>query len=125
MPNNVWTINASTNPPGSTDLVGCHITTNAAGTAYEFTEPNIHDVLSTTSGSSLPTGQFTFPPFNYDGVNNWSITVTSLVTNPASGTWSVPASELEGTPAESGTWTAQAGGGADDDEPQRASSTYA
>ena len=117
---NVWTINAGDVTGGSTknDLVGCHITTNDDDTAYEFTDNNINEVLSTTPGTSLPTPPFTFPSFDLDGYT-WTITVNTLTGgaggNQAEGAWKNNAPSI--TEAEEGTWTAQAGGGAEEDIP--------
>jgi len=117
---NVWTIRASGVTGGSTksDLVGCHITTNSAGTAYEFTDNNINTVLATTTGTSLPTPPFTFPSFGLDGYT-WTIVVNTLTGgaggNQAQGTWSNDASSIAG--AEGGNYTAQAGSTVDEDIP--------
>jgi hypothetical protein len=126
MPRSIWTIR----PGGVTggnfgmDLLGCHITENAGGTAYEFTEPNINNVLATTPGSTLPTGGFHFPEFTYNGPT-WSIQVNSLTTNQAQGTWEAIAGQIEGTRAAIGDWIAQAGSGAGGDEPETATSATA
>src|SRR5688500_4238690 len=117
---NVWTINATGVTGGSTktDLVGCHITTNDDGTAYEFTDNNINTVLATTSGTSLPTTPFTFPSFGLDGYT-WTITVNTLtggdVRTHAERTRSSNAPGI--TADEEVTHTAQAGGGAEEDIP--------
>jgi len=117
---NVWTINAGDVTGGSTktDLVGCHITTNDDGTAYEFTDNNINTVLATTPGTSLPTTPFTFPAFGLAGYT-WTIIVNTLTGgaggNQAEGTWSNNAPGISA--AEEGTYTAQAGGGAEEDIP--------
>ena len=115
---NVWTIHAGDVTGGGTknDLVGCHITTNDDDTAYEFTDNNINEVLSTTPGTSLPTPPFTFPSFDLDGYT-WTITVNTLTGgaggNHAEGDWENNATSISA--AEEGTWTAQAGGGAEED----------
>lgn len=116
----IWTLNASGITPagsaGRTDLAGCHITENDTGTAYEFTEPNINNVLSTTTGSSLPTVPFDFPEFTYDGLQ-WNIRVTTLPAGAnGSGTWSTPGDEVKETAPQSGDFTAQAGAGLGEDE---------
>ena len=112
----IWTLNASGITPVGSDgvnLVGCHITTNAAGTAYEFTKPNINDVLSTTTGTSLPSVPFTFPVFTYKGFD-WTVTVSSLPAgSTGSGTWSTPGS-VKRTGAQNGDFTAQSGSGIDE-----------
>ena len=111
MPSPVWTLNASNIGGGSDgqDLAGCHITTNAAGTAYEFTKPNISEVLA-TYGPPLPTTSFTFPAFDYKDLKNWSISVTLPLTagSNGSGSWSIPSQKRTG--AQNGTFTAQADG---------------
>jgi len=73
MPTNVWTLHANGISGGSNgqDLVGCHITKNSAGTAYEFTAPNINTILSVTQTTTLPTAPFTFPQFGYDDKVDW------------------------------------------------------
>jgi len=117
---NVWTINAGDVTGGGTknDLVGCHITTNDDDSAFEFTDNNINEVLSTTPGDSLPTAPFTFPSFDLDGYT-WTITVNTLTGgaggNQAEGDWENNAPSISA--AEEGTWTAQAGGGAEEDIP--------
>jgi hypothetical protein len=119
----IWTLNASGITPvgsaGQTDLAGCHITENNAGTAYEFTEPNPNNVLSTTTGSSLPSVPFTFPVFTYDSLE-WTITVTSLgVGVNGAGTWSTPGDEHNDhadTGPENGDFTAQSGSGLGEEE---------
>ena len=119
---NMWTINAVDVTGGGTrdDLVGCHITTNDDDSAYEFTENNINEVLSTTPGATLPTAPFTFPAFDFDGYT-WTITVNTLTGgaggNQAEGDWENNALSI--TAAEEGTWTAQAGGGAGEDIPAK------
>jgi hypothetical protein len=125
---NVWTINAGDVTGGNTktDLVGCHITTNDDDTAYEFTDNNINTVLATTPGTSLPTPPFTFPEFDLDGYT-WTITVNTLTGgaggNRAAGDWSNNAPTI--TAAEEGTYTAQAGGGAEEDIPAKEDSASA
>jgi hypothetical protein len=110
MPNNIWTINNGdvTGGKDGSDLVGCHIVQTA--TAYEFTEPNINNVLSTTPGSTLPTPPFDFPAFSYEGYT-WNIHVGAL-SGGFSGTWSNTDPTI--TADETGTWTAQAGAGVDE-----------
>ncbi|HSE33812.1 MAG TPA: hypothetical protein VLA93_19735 [Pyrinomonadaceae bacterium] len=105
-----WTIHSGDVTGGShkDKLVGCHITTNTANTAYEFTDNNINTVLATTTGTSLPTPPFTFPSFSLGG-QNFTIEVTTLTggnsSNQAQGNWSIPSPTAE----PDGTWTAQAG----------------
>lgn len=127
---NVWTIAAGDVTGGShkNDLVGCHITTNDNGTAYEFTNNNINDVLATTTGTSLPTPPFTFPDFDLDGYT-WTIDVDTLTGgaggNQAEGSWSNNAPTISAD--EEGTWTAQAGSGTEEesDRPEDATSASA
>lgn len=107
-----WTLNASGITPadsaGQKKLAGCHITQNSAGTAYEFTKPNITEVLA-TSGPPLPTLPFTFPTFSYKDLD-WSITVSTLPSGAnGTGTWSTPGSGPADTGPESGDYTAQSG----------------
>jgi hypothetical protein len=122
----IWTLNASgITPPGSDGalLAGCHITTNAAGTNYEFTQPNINNVLATTPGTSLPSIPFQFPTTGvYQGFE-WTIYVTSLPSGAnGGGQWSiVPVGELSDHPKDptgptSGDFTAQSGSGVGEDE---------
>jgi hypothetical protein len=111
---NIWTINAVTGGSTKSDLVGCHIKENAAGIAYEFTNNNPNDVLSTTPTASLPTPPFQFPDFDLDGYT-WQITVNTLTGGPsenrAEGYWHNNAAP-DPVAAEDGTYTAQAGSGA-------------
>ena len=98
----VWTLSINGISGGSVGrlLAGCHITENATGTAYEFTAPNINEVLSVTA-SPLPRVPFTFPPFSYKGYM-WTIVVISLgVGVNVTGTWAAS--------AESGEYVAQPG----------------
>ena len=118
---NVWTLHANGISGGSNgqDLVGCHINQNAAGTAYQFTAPNITNVLSTTTGTTLPTAPFDFPEFTYDG-DTWNIHVSTLTagsgSNQAQGSWaSDDSNDIKETGPQSGEWTAQAGSTAGDD----------
>ena len=121
MPTNVWTIHANGVTGGSQgqDLVGCHINQNAAGTAYQFTAPNITNILSTTTGTTLPIAPFSFPEFTYEG-NTWDIDVTTLnggaSSNQAQGSWETNAdNSIKETDPQSGEWTAQAGATVGDD----------
>ena len=116
---NVWTIHANGLSGGSSksDLVGCHINENAAGTAYQFTAPNITTVLATTSGTTLPTVPFDFPSFSYQNYN-WDISVTTLTggagNNQAEGSWGNDAAGIAAD--QGGDWTAQAGATVGDDK---------
>ncbi|MFN2531677.1 MAG: hypothetical protein ABR555_10295 [Pyrinomonadaceae bacterium] len=115
---NVWTIhsNGLTGGNDKSDLVGCHVNVDGTGTHYQFTEPNINNVLSTTTGTSLPTPTFNFPSFSYQG-HTWEISVTTLTggasNNQAQGNWNNDDPEITGE--QDGTWTAQAGSTAGDD----------
>ena len=109
----VWTLTASGGSDAS-KLTGCHITMNAAGTAYLFTEPNINHVKA-TAGPPLPSsGTLTFT-FNHAGIADWTVTARLPLTPHVSfsGRWNRPGFEdpsPEETPAQSGTYTAQADG---------------
>jgi hypothetical protein len=125
---NTWTIRASGVTGGNTksDLVGCHITTNDAGTCYEFTDNNINTILATTPGTSLPTPPFTFPSFGLDGYT-WTIVVNTLTGggggNQAQGTWSNNAPSIAA--GETGDYTAQAGSTVDEDIPEKGDASTA
>ena len=97
MPQNVWTLNAN-NISGGSDgqkLAGCHIVQN--GDTYQFTKPNINDVLATV-GPPLPTSAFPFPAFHYKDVDNWGIGSNPLVPGQnALGSWFVDADQQSGT----------------------------
>lgn len=131
--NPIWTLNGSgITPPGSdgTLLVGCHITTNAAGTNYVFTQPNINNVLSTTPGTSLPSVPFTFPLTSVYRGFQWQIYVTSLPAGATgAGQWNIPpVGDPSGHPPDptdpkSGDFTAQSGSGLDEDEDNASSAT--
>jgi hypothetical protein len=116
MPSPILTLNASgitpANSYGHAKLAGCHITTNAAGTAYEFTEPNINNVLA-TAGPPLPTVPFSFPQFHFHEVD-WTVTVNTLpmgANESGSGTWSTPGNGPDDTiNPQNGDFTAQTGG---------------
>jgi hypothetical protein len=122
--NPVWTIQPSglTGPGNRSYLIGCHITTNSANppTGYVFTLPNITQILGTSPGTTLPTSGFTFSTFDWNG-NTFTIEVGTLGASgaPWSGKWSTTPIQGKGKPTgtpgdEDGTWTAQAGTGADD-----------
>lgn len=100
--NNIWTINSATGGHGKRHLVGCHI--QQTDTGFNFTKPNISEILASTTGSSLPT----FNDVSYKGYT-WTITATSLTPNgPGSGTWE---NDPHIADSEDGDWTAQAGSG--------------
>lgn len=105
-----------------TDLVGCFINTNAAGTAYQFNSPGPNStVLATTTGTSLPSLPFSFPQFGpYPGPNGyyWTIQVTGFT---YSGNWTNTDPTVDND--ETGTWTAQAGATVDDEEADAASAS--
>src|ERR1700752_851839 len=114
MPNQ-WTIHSTAGGKDNSDLQGCHIQVN--GNTYQFTQPNIQSVLSTTTETTLPTPPFAFPAFQF-GAYTWTIIVTTLTgghgNNKAEGTWTNTDPSI--TADESGTWTAQAGGTIDPEE---------
>lgn len=125
---NVWTIHANGLTGGDTksNLVGCHINQNAAGTAYQFTAPNINTVLATTSGTTLPTAPFTFDSFSFQNYT-WDISVSTLTggagSNQAQGSWSNNAASI--VAEQDGTFTAQAGSTVEDDPEKDASAASA
>jgi hypothetical protein len=112
----VWTINASNGGSDGVKLVGCHIVQNA--TNFTFTKPD-WTVLSTSTGTTLPTAAFTFPAFDHRDITGWSVTMSAP---PASGqnwgtdSWSFPAQNQKRTGAQNGDFTAQSGSGTDEDE---------
>jgi hypothetical protein len=113
MAKNVWTISANDLKGGNlgSQLLGCHVTENLEGNGYEFTQPDIKQVLGTTAGNALPAGSFAFSGFSYRGAN-WIIAVFLLDRKQITGVWG-GSPQKEGTDDESGTWTAQAGSGED------------
>jgi len=118
-----WTLTAKdTHGTDGQLLVGCHITINATNTAYQFTQPNVNNVLATSTGTTLPTAAFTFPAFNYNGLTGVSITMETPVPSGTNwkGTWSCTGSPPMGTPPpqgpQSGDFTAQAGTKLGEDE---------
>ena len=115
-PSPVWTITPEGIGGGSHGklLVGCHIVLNAAQNAYEFTKPNINDVLTISSGTLLPV---TFPVFSYKGFD-WVVTLsTAQVGGTATGTWSIPVTEgSEAFTPDSGDYVAQTGLGAEEEK---------
>jgi hypothetical protein len=125
MPKSVWTISGNDVTGGAfgSALTGCHITTNDAGTAYEFIKGS--NVLATTTGATLPTGSFDFPAFTLSGPT-FGVHVDSVSTNQVSGSWTASANDdTKETDPENGNWTAQAGSGTPEDEPGIAASTTA
>jgi hypothetical protein len=111
----IWTLHARGITPASSyahaKLAGCHITTNSAGTAYEFTEPNINNVKA-TAGPPLPSVPFSFPEFHYHEVD-WNVTVYTLETLAVTGTWSTPGNAQvpdDTVNPQNGDFTAQTGG---------------
>jgi len=112
----IYTLNASGITPvgsyGQANLAGCHVTLNAAGTAYLFTQPNINNVLA-QAGPPLPSVPFSFPTFGWQGVD-WNLTVTSLAPGAVSGTWSTPGMPIakpdDTVNPQNGDFTAQTGG---------------
>jgi hypothetical protein len=114
-----WTLHRAdiTGDSDGEKLHGCHIRKNDAGTAYEFTEPNINKVLSTTR-PPLPQGAFTFPSFDYKDVKGWVIGVIAPLISgvTAIGTWNTPGVKPGNTQPQSGDFTAQSGSGLGEDD---------
>jgi len=113
-----WTIKKSEDVTGGkdkADLVGCSISLNDAGTAYEFLSPT-NSVLATSSGPPLPTPSFTFPLSQVYDQYQWTITVDTFTggdkNKDAKGTWTNTDPSLANE--ESGDWTAQADATVDD-----------
>lgn len=112
----LWTVNNGGTGNGA-DLVGCHIAQNAQG-VYTFYDPS-WNVLGTFSGNPLSC------TFNYDGINGWTVTLATAVSGGnANGTWNTPKTDPDATPAQSGDYTAQAGGGAMADDNAASSAGY-
>lgn len=120
-----WTLTAKhTHGTFGNLLVGCHITINAANTAYQFTTPDMKKVLATSPGTELPTALFTFTPdFDHKGLTGCKITMNTPVAPGTkwTGLWSCTGSppmgkEIPPTGAQSGDFTAQAGSGLGEDE---------
>ena len=118
-----WTLHPSGLSGGShaSKLVGCHFT-NPTGNAYNFTENDPKKVLFTV-GPPLPgSGELmTFGPFNYKGVDGWTVTAVAPLSPGVNftGQWNTPATKkkgIEDTPAQSGTYTAQSDGTFEDPE---------
>lgn len=101
-------------------LDGLHIKKTPTG--YELTAPNLKNPLATTDASE--------PPFNFNGVpyggERWNIHVHDLpLGENGGGHWEIgPGTDPGGDPND-GDFTAQAGGGAEEDEADAASSAYA
>ena len=117
-----WTINAA-NLSGGSDgvkLVGCHIVQNA--TNFTFTKPD-WTVLSTSTGTTLPTSSFTFPTFDHRDITDWSVTMSappaSSTQNWGTDSWSFPAQGQKRTGGQNGDFTAQSGSGTGEDEVSR------
>lgn len=118
-----WTLSAKhTHGTFGQLLVGCHIIENSTNTAYQFTEPNVNNVLATSTGTTLPTAAFTFPTFDYNGLTGVSISMDTPVAAGTNwhGTWSCTGSPSMHSPRptgpQSGDFTAQAGSGLGEDE---------
>lgn len=115
-----WTIHHAGDSPSSGELIDCQIEQNEEGTAYLFLSPK-NERLSATPGPTLPDLPFQFPQFFYPAgemTYKWTVQVNTFTAgrkgDKAEGDWwnnkvSLPAED-------SGTWTAQAGAGAGDDE---------
>ena len=119
-PTNQWTIHSTTGSGGS-GIHGCHIVQTTTG--YDFTHGNT--VLASTTDTALP---FTFPNFDYSGLD-WEITASTLPAgNDATGSWKAYGGAErgpEGTAPETGDWTAQAGSGFPDDACEEADASSA
>ena len=120
-PEFIWTI-----IDAGKELQGCHIVFD--GINFEFTEPNRHNVLATTSGPLPPVVPFTFPVFTYLE-QEWAITLWTLPEGrDGHGTWAAhdrrlhetnpPGKKSPITDPQSGDFTAMAGGSID---PEKAS----
>ena len=131
MPNK-WTIKSKDVHGDShkSHLVDCQIQKNSAGTAYQFEAPD-GTVVSTTTGSTLPSAPFTFPMFNSalkgKNTHDWYIGITTVTggdnKDEVEGTWSNHAPDPKD--AQDGTFTAQAGSDADADYDEDAQSASA
>jgi len=111
----VWTLHRrGINGGFGEELHGCHIV--FTGADFEFTEPDIHKVLSFTP-SQLPSAvPFTFPIFTYKEAE-WAITVWTLpIGANGSGTWATRGKQAPDVDPQSGDFTAQAGGSIDLDK---------
>ena len=119
---NQWIIDQTHGGRTGNDLMDCKIKEieDADGLHYELTSRN-NELWSVTPGPVLPGTPFEFPKFRIpDGPPwLWEVGVESLDVdqgNKAIGSWSNNKPKSEGPPEdESGTWTAQAGGGMGDD----------
>jgi hypothetical protein len=122
---NVWTLNAGgitpSGQPGS-DLAGCHIKFNSG--TYEFTKPNINDILATYTPPTPAPTSFTFPDFIYKD-ERWSISVNLPLTSGVNGSggWQMLgnkqafAQHIHMPTGPQGEYTAQAGSGVGEDDP--------
>jgi hypothetical protein len=96
-----------TGGPDKSDLIGCQIRENDAGTQYELLF-----VVSRTTGTTLPTPPFNFPSFDFADTT-WTFGVSTMPASnaPATGTWNT----ADNPTAQDGTWQAQSDQGNDDD----------
>ncbi len=107
----------------SPQLVDCWIEQTATG--YELVAKRM--VLATSTSTTPP---FTFTTFNYGvggPIYSWDLSASSISTDgdTLTGTWSNDDTnpEVPDPDGESGSWTAQAGSGADDDAESATSAT--
>jgi len=113
-----WIIDSTQGGHTGTDLMDCRIKLieDADGLHYELTSRN-NDVWAVTPGPLLPETPFAFPKFKIpDGPPwQWTVTVESLDIDEGRkgrGYWSNNKPKPVDAPEdESGTWTAQSGGG--------------
>lgn len=127
-----WIIDQTQGGRTGSDLMGAKIreVEDAGGLHYELTS-RTNDPWSVTLGPVLPPTPFEFPDFRIPGGPPWlwTVTVEDLNVDPgnkAIGRWSNNKPKAEGPPEdESGTWTAQSGGGMGEDGKEDAASAYA
>lgn len=116
-----WKMRKQDGGPTGDDLDKCEIRINKDGTAYELVA-----VLATKSDDGkLPETPFNFPPFAYMGLV-WHIQVDTFSyqgQDEGFGSWTNNA-RRPGPPGEDdGTWTAQAGQGAEEGTEDAASAS--
>ncbi len=113
---NKWTIKHAGDSPSSPELIDCQIVLD--DTAYLFLSPKNDELSRTPAMEPVP---FKFPEFFYPAgqtTYKWTVQVNTFTAgrkgDKAEGDWwnnkvSLPAED-------SGTWTAQAGAGLEDEE---------
>ena len=129
---NQWIIDQTHGGRTGDNLMDCKIreVEDAHGLHYELISRN-NELWSVTQGPDLPDTPFDFPKFRIpDGPPwAWDVNVTTLSLDggkKAEGFWSNNKPKPEGAPEdESGTWTAQSGGGMGEDGGEDAASAYA